>query len=186
MTLHCHALSALLFVGAVAACSDTPTPGAVDGGTDTGARDAAAPEVLPTATLSMQAGIGEPGVFRSAPRDGSPLELQRGCQGAQHIFTSIRVVHAKGELGRVSIQVVRAADGAMVSVPLDLRLPLEADDVSPLARRITGLTPVIEVPRDVLDQVVEVKVRFEDAEGHSATSSFQGPVVWGPDSCGGH
>lgn len=138
-----------------------------------------------TAGLNVAIGTGEPGVFLPAV-DGATFELQRGCQGSQHIFTSVRVSGASGSYARVGVQIVRVDDGAPVSVPLDVRLPFEVDLLSDRVRRVTGLTPVIEVPGDVLERAVEVRVIVFDERGESAQATMRGMVRWGADSCGAH
>jgi len=137
------------------------------------------------AALNVAIGTGEPGVFLPAV-DGATLDLQRGCQGSQHIFTSVRVAGASGFYARVSVQIVRVDDGAPVSVPFDVRLPFEVDPLSDRVRRVTGLTPVIEVPSDVLERAVEVRVIVSDELGESAHATMRGMVRWGADSCGAH
>ncbi|HEU4405688.1 MAG TPA: hypothetical protein VFS43_10390 [Polyangiaceae bacterium] len=131
----------------------------------------------------LRVGTGVPGTFEPH-EDGAVLLLQRGCQGSQHVFTSLLAEGARGPSGRVEIGVYRADDGALVSVPLDVRLPFEPDPSSGTARRITGLTPVIEAPSDVIEREVEVRAALTDDEGRRANASMRGPVRWGVDSCG--
>ncbi|MBL8952801.1 MAG: hypothetical protein JNK82_18615 [Myxococcaceae bacterium] len=153
-----------------------PLPSPVDGGEPQ-------PEPAPTA-LALSVGTGRRGAMLPFV-DGQVLSLQRGCQGSQHIFTSFRVVNAAAGLVRVKVRVVRTSDGETVSVPVDVRLPLEPDPLQmPEAAVITGLTPVVEVPRDVLGKEVEVRVELEDAGGAMASGSMRGTAQWGPDSCG--
>jgi hypothetical protein len=115
--------------------------------------------------------------------DGETLRLQRGCQGSQHVFTSLRVFGARDERLRVQVRIQRAADEQVVSAPLDLRLPTE-EDPEPGFVRITGLTPVIEAPRDVLGKEVIVSGSVQEQDGAAATATLRGLVEWGPDSCG--
>lgn len=133
--------------------------------------------------FALRVGTGAPGTFEPHD-DGAVLLLQRGCQGSQHVFTSLLAEGARGASGRVEIGVYRADDGALVSVPLDVRLPFEPDPSSGTARRITGLTPVIEVPNDVLEREVEVRATLTDDEGRRSSAAMRGPVRWGLDSCG--
>jgi hypothetical protein len=133
--------------------------------------------------FALRVGTGTPGTFEPH-EDGAVLLLQRGCQGSQHIFTSLLAEGARGATGRAEIGVYRADDGRLVSAPLDVRLPFEPDPSSGAARRITGLTPVIEVPGDVLEREVEVRAALTDDEGRRASATMRGPVRWGLDSCG--
>jgi len=130
-------------------------------------------------------GTGSRGLF--IPHEpGTPLPLQRGCQGSQHIFTSVRILGASPGLVRVRVDIVHADDDAGVSVPIDVRLTPEPDPLSDLASRVTGLTPVVEVPRDVLSMEAIVRVSVEDESGASASAEMRGVVAWGADSCGAH
>jgi hypothetical protein len=132
--------------------------------------------------LSIQVGTGSLGSFRPLTA-GQGLLLQRGCQGAQHIFTGVRVWGATGPL-RIDVTILRSEDRALTSVPLSVRLPAERDPEDGSALRITGLTPVIEAPRDVLDRSVDVAVRVRDAGDLWGEGAMIGVVAWGPDSCG--
>ena len=134
-----------------------------------------------TVALAFTVGTGAPGEFVSH-EDARTLRLQRGCQGAQHIFTSIRVNNAVGERIIVGIRITRGSDARLVSVPLELRLPF--DNVAPAGvHQITGLTPVIEDPADVLDQEVRVEVFVRDDSGAEAHGSMRGRVAWGNTAC---
>lgn len=142
-------------------------------------------DVAPTASsLQVQVGIGERGMFQPA-REGETLRLQRGCQGSQHIFTSLRIQPAVPGPLRVSITVLRQADAAVVSTPLSLRLASEPTS-DPQAVQITGLTPVIEVPRDVLGREVLIQAHVESIDGAHGEGQLRGAVEWGLDSCGAH
>ena len=137
------------------------------------------------APFEIAAGVGEPGAFAIPPTD-TPLLLQRGCQGAQHIFVALRTATRPGEaFVGVAVVVRRVADGAVVSTPFAVTLPWELDPLAAGAGRVTGLTPVIEVPRDILEQEAEVEVTATTATA-TASSRFRGLVRWGADSCGGH
>ena len=138
----------------------------------------------PASISQVIVGTGERGVFRPA-KSGDRLLLQRGCQGSQHIFTSLRV--AGGATTELHIQVVveRVEDGVIVSSPLELLLPSEVDP-EPGFVRITGLTPVIESPREIVGKEARVLVQVKDLLGQQSSGSLRGEVQWGLDSCGGH
>ncbi len=134
------------------------------------------------AVVELQLGTGSHGVF-AAHQNGDVLRLQRGCQGAQHIFTSLRVKSPGSGLFHVSIKIFRSEDRKLVSVPIDLRLPAEPDP-EPGFVRITGLTPVVEVPRDVIGKSVQVEGIIELPNSQSGQATMSGSVEWGLDSCG--
>jgi hypothetical protein len=134
------------------------------------------------AGLVVRAGTGGPGRF-DAP-EGGVLRLQRGCQGAQHVFTSVRVEGAAPEEPfELRVTIHRKLDGALVSVPLVVKVPLEADPEVAGAVRATGLTPVVESPRDVLDEAAELRVEVLADDGREGRAVLEGVVKWGPDAC---
>jgi len=135
-------------------------------------------------SLQVAVGIGERGSFQAID-DDQTLRLQRGCQGSQHIFTSLRVQGAAAGPLQVSVTVLRQADAVVVSTPFTLRLPAEPTD-DPQVVQITGLTPVIEVPRDVLGKQVTIRAQVESSDGARGSGQLRGSVEWGLDSCGSH
>lgn len=142
------------------------------------------PSAAAERSLQVTVGIGERGSFQAID-DDQTLRLQRGCQGSQHIFTSLRVQGAAAGPLQVSVTVLRQADAAVVSTPFTLRLPAEPTD-DPQVVQITGLTPVIEVPRDVLGKQVTIRAQVESSDGARGSDQLRGSVEWGLDSCGSH
>jgi hypothetical protein len=135
--------------------------------------------MTPSQPLPLVVGTGEPGVLRPLA-GGEPLLLQRGCQGSQHVFTSVQAPSSNGAEARVQVRIVREMDGQVVSSPLDIRVPFEAD------RRITGLTPVVEEPRQILELSATVEVVLTDGAGGWSEGSMTGVVRWGLDACRPH
>lgn len=179
------ALCSLLACGGteVASAPDAGAPAVVDV-PDGGERPATpGPELGPAVRLAV--GVGEPTVFLPTV-SGEPLLLQRGCQGAQHVFTSLRILDPADAVARVSVSIHRVEDDRLVSVPVDVRLPLEPDPFSDRVRRITGLTPVVEVPSDVVGREVEIRATYTTEAGEAFTANLRGTVRWGTDSCGAH
>jgi hypothetical protein len=132
----------------------------------------------------MEVGTGDRGRF-VAISDGGALSLQRGCQGSQHVFTSVRAWGMTGARLLIRAEIMRVRDGEVVSIPLSLRLPLdELNDVG--ARQITGLTPVVADPVDVVGEQVELRASVEDESGAIVADARRGVVRWGADSCNPH
>lgn len=168
--LLCAAAALLLACGGAGPDGDADRPGG---------------EPADGAGLVVEIGAGAPGVFAPvAP--GATLLLQRGCQGAQHVFTSLRARGAARGPLRVAVVITRSDDRQVVSVPLDLRLPAEPDPTDAAAARVTGLTPVVEVPRDVIGREVIVDGAVTDEAGRRGAAQLRGVVQWGPDSCAAH
>ncbi|MBL8678140.1 MAG: hypothetical protein JNK05_03200 [Myxococcales bacterium] len=161
-----------------------PAASAEDASVDAQARDAGGAP-LDAAAATLELGTGDPGIFRSVT-DGQQVLLQRGCQGAQHIFFALR---GEGfsitEAPRLELSVVREEDGAVVSSPYSLRLaPMVVRDG---VAEWTGLTPVIEEPRLVVGRSARMRATIEDASRTvRVTVERRVSVVWGPDSCRPH
>jgi hypothetical protein len=169
----------------VVSCAPHGTP--VDGG---GAMAVVAPDAAGTPRDSamvsrLELGTGAPGVFSSLS-DGQQVFLQRGCQGSQHIFVSLRAWGFAGTTPRmVTISVSRVDDGTRVSSPYSLMIPFVA--TADGAAEVTGLTPVIEEPRDVLGRAARIRATVEDAtQGVRVDDERRVVVQWGPDACRPH
>jgi hypothetical protein len=101
------------------------------------------------------------------------------------VLTAVRAWGMTGARLIVRAEIMRVRDSAVVSVPLSLRLALdETNDVG--ARQITGLTPVVADPVDVVGEQVELRASVEDETGAIAADARRGVVRWGADSCDPH
>ncbi len=166
------------------ACGAPATNANSDAGPDTIAPGEAGP-VVDAAAAHIEIGTGDPGSFRTVT-DGQQVLLQRGCQGAQHIFFALRWSGiASAEPPWITLTVVRDEDEMVVSSPYSLRLaPMTIRDG---LAEITGLTPVIEEPRLVVGQRVRMRARVEDSTRSTRVESERRvDVQWGPDSCRPH
>jgi hypothetical protein len=139
--------------------------------------DAAAPR--------LELGTGARGAFASVT-DGQTVFLQRGCQGSQHVFVSLRAWGISATAPRmVTITVSRVEDGARVASAYSLLIPFVA--TADGGAEVTGLTPVIEEPRDVLGRAVILRAVVEDAAlGVRVDDERRVVVQWGPDACNPH
>jgi hypothetical protein len=131
----------------------------------------------------LELGTGAPGSFVPV-ENGQQVLLQRGCQGAQHIFFSLRATNVVSERPRLTLTVERIADARVASLPYSLQLPFQRAKGEPWAQW-TGLTPVIEEPADVLSVPLRMRARIED-DGLSAEQVREVTARWGADSCRTH
>jgi hypothetical protein len=167
----------------LACCAPTnstvmPQPDAAHGASD--ASDAGS-----VTEPSVELATGGPGEF-STVTDGQQVLLQRGCQGSQHVFFSLRARGIPFEQAPwITLSVLREEDQRAVSSRYELRLPLTAR--SDGSGEITGLTPVIEEPRAVIGRAVVMVAVVEDASRTvRAEARRRVTVAWGPDSCRPH
>jgi hypothetical protein len=176
-------VSVVLVLVAVSAARCAPTnasgPPTLDASTVNDGSDAS---VEPP---GVELATGGPGEF-SQVTDGQQVLLQRGCQGSQHVFFSLRARGVPFEQAPwITLSVLREEDQRAVSSRYELRLPLTAR--SDGSGEITGLTPVIEEPRDVIGRAVVMVAVVEDASRTvRAEARRRVTVAWGPDSCRPH
>lgn len=163
----------------VSACGVAPMR--VDGGVvDVPDASSAAPDA--GQPLRLVLGTGAPKAFVDVA-NGQQLPLQRGCQGSQHIFFSLRAWGVTQPRPRLTL-IIEDPGGRQVSSPYSLQLPFEpvtnADFV-----QWTGLTPVVEEPADVVGKTVRLRARLDDGTA-SASDERTVSVQWGPDACRPH
>lgn len=140
------------------------------------------PEV-PVSPLLMEVGTGGSGAFRSFA-DGDTLLLQRGIQGAQHVYVSLRIRDAAEGPIDFSIEIRRTRDDVVVSIPYGYALRMERQ-LDERTWETTGLTPVVPVPDDILNEDVRIRVSITDTAGATLTVDRYANIVWGPDSASG-
>tara|TARA_B100001750_G_scaffold233790_1_gene234413 strand:+ start:1067 stop:1567 length:501 start_codon:yes stop_codon:yes gene_type:complete len=136
----------------------------------------------PAPTIEIQ--TGAPGEYLEFA-DGDEVLLQRGCQGSQHVFVSVRGRGFEGEKLEVQLELEREDDRTVVSLPLHLRLDF-MEDAPVGVRQATGLTLVVPDPGDVVGERVVIRGTLVDPAGRTATQERPAVVRWGPDSCRGH
>lgn len=152
------------------ACASAPAGDPSDAGGDAGGE----------ATLEVELATGARGW--EPFEDGEVLRLQRGCQGSQHVFVSIRVSGAAEGPLELDLVLRRHRDGESVSLPYVLRLPF-TDTPEPGVREQTGLTPVVPIPADVLDEEVTLEASVVDTAGARGAVVRRALIAWGPDAC---
>ncbi len=163
-----------LLVVLICACGEAPSlvhVSMVDASTPT--RDAGQ-------TLRLVLGTGAPGIFQEVII-GQQLFLQRGCQGSQHIFFSLRAWGVAESRPRITLSVEDETASRQVSSPYSLRLPYEPVSGADFFQW-SGLTPVVEEPADVIGKTVTLRAQIADGP-LTATDVRTVAVQWGPDSC---
>lgn len=157
-------------LAALAACSGE---GAAEDGSDLG--------TLPLGP-EVEVGTGRPGTWTPFA-DGDVVRLQRGCQGAQHIFVSVRVRGASEGAITISLSVRRTSDDERVTAPYDVRLPFAV--LTPTGEREeTGLMAVVFLASEVIGEEVWIDASIVDSAGSGASMRRRAVIAWGPDDCG--
>lgn len=126
----------------------------------------------------MEVGTGAPGAWR-AFAEGDTLLLQRGLQGAQHVFVSVRIRDAAVGPMDLDIELRRVRDDEVVG--MFYSGPIEMDrQLDERTWETTGLTPVVPNPDDVLHEDIRIRVTAMDVTGGSVVVDRLAHVVWGP------
>lgn len=139
------------------------------------------PPEEPTPTLRVEVGTGRTGQFTPVA-EGDTLRLQRGCQGSQHVFVSLRAWGLAPDKALVTLALRRTGDSQVVSLPYRLRLPFTSPSPTSPAE-LTGLLLVVPEPAEALGRAVALEASVEDEAGHSASDRRAGTLQWGPDAC---
>lgn len=170
------AVFGLLGTTGLGACgSESPAPG--PDAADTVEPDG---EVNDAVTLRMEVGTGARDAFRSF-EEGETLLLQRGLQGSQHVYVSLRIRDAAAGPLEFVIEIRRERDGEVVGGPyghpVEMHRMLDAN-----TGEVSGLTPIVPYPDEILDEDVQIRVSVTDAEERSVTVTRHAHIVWGPDA----
>lgn len=139
------------------------------------------PAEEPPPALRVEAGTGRAGQFTPVA-EGDTLRLQRGCQGSQHVFVSLRAWGLASDKALVNLALRRTGDSQVVSLPYRLRLPFTSPSPGGPAE-LTGLLLVVPEPAQALGRAVTLEASVEDEAGHSASDRRAATLQWGPDAC---
>lgn len=165
-----HTLAALGLVAALlgAGCPTDDPPG------DSGMDDA-------------EVAIGTGGIGLYVPlEDGDTALMARGCQGGQHVWIGIRARGLDTEPALVSISGIRVRDGAMISIPITVRLRF-VQNVEDDWDEITGVQLIVPIAEQAIDEEIDVFARVvEDVRGgRTVQAQRRVRVIWGDEVCGG-
>lgn len=149
-----------------------PADAAADGAVEDGGPPA------PQTDFVVELGLGDR-VFRPV-QTGDVAPLQRGCQGAQHVWISLRSPDLDpGDLPN-TLRAVRVRDGEEVVPPHTLELPWVAGGPGV---ELVGVTLVMFDPVAVVGEVVDLFAEVEAPDGRVGRAVIRVRVEWGPDAC---
>ena len=117
--------------------------------------------------------------------DGDIVELGRGCQGAQHLWVSLRTAGMRPERMTVELSLQRVSDGAVATAPLRARLMFDprADDADQQAAERVGIRLVVDDPDLVVDQEALLTATVTNIDKVTATTTRRTQVQWGDEVC---
>ncbi|HYI01200.1 hypothetical protein [Hyalangium sp.] len=138
-------------------------------------------EPEPQPPMSLELGTGRQ---QFTPlNDGDTLGLQRGCQGGQHIFVSLRAWGLPPEPVMVELSLTRTEDEQKVSSPFRVRYLFAQGNDLDAPDELTGLLLVIPEPDKAVGRAVRVTAAVQTDPGDRATHVRTGTLQWGADAC---
>jgi len=152
----------------LAACGDGPSP-TTDSGTPPAEDAGPIPE-----SGTLEIGTGFDAFVPIA--EGDTVELTPGCQGAQHVWISLRTTELLPRRNTIELELVRESDSMVLSDDYRVRLSLTpAGDHA----EITGLTLVVPDPEPAVGEDVAVEGTVEDDRGVRAEDRRSFHLEWG-------
>lgn len=136
----------------------------------------AAPDAAAEASLPLVLGLGERALVPA--EEGDEALLQRGCQGAQHIWVSLRAPTLAPGTHALTLALVRA-DGVLVVPPYTIEHDWRAADVG---AELIGVTLVVFDPLAVVGELADIEATVT-ADGETGRARLRVRVAWGPDAC---
>lgn len=198
----CRALGGIIAGLLLTACGADEGPGApLDAALDMRATDAGAAEDADLldatdrtdADAASEAGPPPPasdfavhlglGARQFTPVEhGATALLQRGCQGAQHVWLSLRSPALQPGDYTIALSAARADDGREVVPPYRLNLPWTADPDGGAA--LVGVQFVIFDALEVVEADIDVLAEVEETPGgRVGRTVLRLRIEWGPDEC---
>jgi hypothetical protein len=127
----------------------------------------------PTAMPRLELGTGEDRFVPVA--DGDVLPMERGFQGLQHVWVSVRAHDFDPDRAIVALALTGEVDGTEVTDPQRLRLPFELGDG--YAERV-GMQLVVPEPDLALNRDLQLSVAVENRAGVAAAAEVRVRVQW--------
>jgi len=132
----------------------------------------------PASDFPLALGVGETTFVPLA--HGEVALLQRGCQGAQHIWVSLHSPALPPADYLLRLSLLRLSDGYEVVPEHTLELPWDPHgDGSALL----GVTLVIWDPLPIVEAVGDIYAEVEAPDGRVGRATLRVRVEWGPDAC---
>jgi hypothetical protein len=138
------------------------------------------PDPEPSETLRLEVGSGQ----QFTPlADGDTLLLQRGCQGTQHTFVSLRAWGLSKPSAMVDLALTRVGDGKKLSFQYRVKLSFTPGSGAEDPAELPGLLLAIPDPDASVGKTVRLTAKIDSDSGEFATDSRTGTLEWGPDAC---
>jgi len=130
---------------------------------------------------TLELGIGE-GRFASF-EDNQTLDLVRGCQGAQHVWTALRATGLDPRGTIIDLSMRRAADDVVVSQAFVVRVSLDPVGGEDGVAEVYGLQLVVPEPDQAIGQDLFMRATVTDRAGVEVFDERPMRVDWGDGGC---
>jgi len=152
--------------------------GADPAGADAGPLEPDAGPAQPESDFPLALGIGEQ-AFTAHPH-GDVALLRRGCQGAQHVWVSLRTAALPAGDHPLRLSLHRVSDDYAVVPVHTLELPWDplGDEVA-----LIGVTLVIFDPLPIVGELGDITAEVDAPDGRTGRAKLRILVEWGPDDC---
>lgn len=136
---------------------------------------------MPESDFAVELGVGE---AEFVPIEhGETALLQRGCQGAQHIWVSVRAPALEPGTHRLVLALDRPDDGVEVVPPYGVEYDWDQSDDG---AALYGITLVVFDPLAIVGETGDIHATIEAADGRVGRAILRVHVEWGPDACRPH
>jgi len=139
------------------------------------------PPPEPSPDMRLEAGTGAREFTPLA--EGDTLRLQRGCQGGQHVFVSLRGWGLPSDPVMVELALTRADDDRKVSSSFRVRYLFAQSSSEEAPDELPGLLLQVPDPAAAVGRTVRLTATVELDSGTRVTDTHTGPVEWGDPAC---
>jgi hypothetical protein len=142
---------------------------------------ATTPEPVPPSDQRLEVGTGRQQFTPLS--DGDTLRVQRGCQGGQHVFVSLRAWGLPSDPVMVELSLTRTEDGQKVSLPYRVRYLFAQSTEEGTPDELPGLLLVVPEPDQAVGKQVRLTATVEPDFNTRVSDSRTGTLQWGADAC---
>lgn len=135
-------------------------------------------DAAPDGDFALVLGLGERTLTPIEP--GAEALLQRGCQGAQHIWISLQSPTLEPGAHLLTLSLTRVDDGALIVPPYTIE-----HDWRPAGQgaELLGVALVVFDPIAIVGQLADIDAVVTTPTGTTGRARRRVRVEWGPDAC---